>query len=83
MAATGAHAPWRLWILIVLWVLQLLLLIGSLIIYIAAFIAVGRSAYGWEDAAPSAIAYVSPPAPSLIHIPLPATGLTTSIELWP
>jgi len=45
MAAQGKHAPWRLWILIVLWVLQLLLLGYSIVVYIIAIIAVAK----WDD----------------------------------
>lgn len=43
--AEGKHAPWRLWILIVLWVLQLLLLGYSLIIYIVALVAIAH----WDE----------------------------------
>lgn len=43
MAATGKHAPWRLWILIVIWVFQLLFLLASAGIYVIAMVALFRT----------------------------------------
>jgi len=43
MPAQGKHAPWRLWILIVFWVLQLLFLLANLVIYILAIVVIFRT----------------------------------------
>lgn len=42
MTATGRHAPWRLWILVIFWILQYILLVLQVVAYIVVVVVLGN-----------------------------------------